>query len=272
MRKKNQLASWLMIIFLSILALTYLFPLLYMVFRSFLAGEPGTNGGAWNFSLESYRLVIFGGGFLRYTINSIVVLLVVCLANIVFSLMVGYAFARYEFPFRDFLFGVVLVTLMIPKQTLMVPILDLMVKIGLHDSLLAIILPFCVDSFNVFLFRQYIHSLPKDLEDAARTDGASELAILLKVVAPLSRPAIAIVVVNTAIITWNAFLFPLILIDSAAKRTLPVGLAMFTQGPYSTDWGALMAGSTISSLPIVILFLIFQREIIEGITAGALRE
>ena len=115
-------------------------------------------------------------------------------------------------------------------------------------------------------------NLPHDLEEAARVDGASEFGIMRHVIFPLCRPALAVVVINTSIITWNSFLYPLILTDSATKRTLPVGLAMFTQGPYATDWGALMAGAAVSSLPLIILFLIFQQEIIEGITAGALKD
>jgi len=257
---------------LLVLLLTYLYPLFYMIGRSFLAVAPITGGGGVTFSLEFYRLVLGGAGFFRYALNSLFVLVLVVVGNVVFSLTVGYAFARYRFPFKNLLFTGILITLMAPKQTLMVPMLDLMVRLGLNDSLWALILPFCVDSFNVFLMRQFIAGVPRELEEAARADGATEFQILMKVVFPICRPAIAVAVINTAIVNWNSFLFPLILTDSASNRTLPVGLAMFTQGPYSTDWGALMAGSTVSSIPIIILFWIFQREIIEGITSGALRE
>ncbi|MDD2624584.1 MAG: carbohydrate ABC transporter permease, partial [Candidatus Riflebacteria bacterium] len=178
----------------------------------------------------------------------------------------------YKFPFKKTLFALVLCTLMVPKQTLMVPLLDLIVKIGLHDSLWAIILPFCVDGFNVFLMKQYISALPRELEDAARADGASEISVLRHVVVPLSKPAFAVVVINTAILNWNSFLFPLIFIDTSAKRTLPVALSMLSQGPYATDWGVLMAGASVSSLPMILIFWFFQKEIIAGITGGALKE
>lgn len=257
---------------LAALSLSYLYPWLYMLMRSFLRHEPGMSDGAGLFTLDYYRIVLGNAGFLTFLFNSFFVLTVVLLANVVFSLMVGYAFARYSFRGRRILFWLVLATLMVPKQTLMIPLLDLMVRLGLHDTLWALILPFCVDGFNLFLMRQYILGLPSDLEDAARADGASEFGILWHVMLPLCRPAIAVLIINTAIVNWNSFLFPLILTDSASVRTLPVALAMFSQGPYSTDWGALMAGATVSSLPIIAVFWFFQKEIIEGITNGALKD
>ena len=272
MKHLNIWLGRLQMLAMGLLLLTYLYPLIYMIGRSVPNIEPNLGLASLRPTLDNYRIILGGSGFGWYVLNSCLVLVAVVVGNVLFSLMTAYAFARYRFPLRNLLFGVVLITLMIPKQTLMVPILDLMVRLGLHNTLWALILPFCVDSFNVFLLRQYIMNLPHDLEEAARVDGSSELGILRNVIFPLCRPALAVVVINTSIITWNSFLFPLILTDSAAKRTLPVGLAMFTQGPYATDWGALMAGATVSSLPLMILFLIFQKEIIAGITAGALKD
>ncbi|RCK78296.1 MAG: Maltose/maltodextrin ABC transporter, permease protein MalG [Candidatus Ozemobacter sibiricus] len=259
-----QAGAWLL------LAL-YLAPCWYMVGRSFLRIGPATGGG-WALTLDHYRAVLGGAGFLGFVWNSLLVLIGVVGANVVFALLSGYAFARYRFPGRSLLFTGLLTTLMVPKQILMIPILDLMVRCGLQDTLWALILPFAVDGFNVFLLRQFIVALPPDLEEAARADGASELQVLARVVFPLCRPALVVVVVNTAVVTWNAFLFPLILTDSEAARTLPIGLALLTQGPFATDWGALMAGSTISSLPLLLAFWFFQDEIIQGLTAGAFRE
>lgn len=261
--------------FLVLLAITYLYPLFYMVFRSVLAYEPGLikpDSIAAAFTLDHYRLVLGGAGFLTFTLNSVIVLVFVVIGNVVFPLMVAYAFARYSFPFKNILFTGILITLMVPRQTLMIPMLDLVVRLGIHNTLYALILPFCVDAFNVFLLRQYISSLPPDLEDSARVDGASELYILRHVMFPLCRPAIAVVIINTALVNWNSFLFPLILTNTVSTRTLPVGLTMFTQGPFATDWGALMAGSSVSSLPLIFVFWFFQKEIIAGITSGALKE
>lgn len=254
------------------MSITYLYPWGYMLVRSFLRHEPGLSDGKGLFTLEYYRLVLGNAGFPTYAWNSFAVLAAVLLANVIFSVMVGYAFSRYHFPFKKTLFWMVLATLMVPKQTLMIPLLDLMVKVGLQNTLWAIILPFCVDGFNLFLVKQYIDGLPRDLEEAARVDGCGEIGILRHVIFPLARPAIAVLVINTSIMTWNSFLFPLILTDTAEVRTLPVALAMFSQGPHATDWGALMAGATVSSLPIIAVFWLFQKEIIEGITSGALKE
>jgi multiple sugar transport system permease protein len=270
--KKLSFKSRAIFILLCVMSATYLYPWLYMLLRSFLRHEPGLSDGNGLFTLEYYKLVLGNAGFPTYTLNSFLVLAAVLVANIFFSVMVGYAFARYKFPFRRTMFWLVLATLMVPKQTLMIPLLDLMVTVGLQNTLWAIILPFCVDGFNLFLVKQYIEGLPRDLEEAARVDGYGEIGILWHVIFPLCRPAIAVLVINTSIMTWNSFLFPLILTDTASVRTLPVALAMFSQGPYATDWGALMAGATVSSLPIIAIFWIFQKEIIEGITSGALKE
>jgi multiple sugar transport system permease protein len=253
-------------------ALTYLFPLFYMFLRSFLDNSFPGHFGLDTFTLAHYRQVLGHSGFFRYFINSVVVLVPIVGANLIISVMVGFAFARFQFPAKNLLFGLVLATLMVPKQILMVPILEVITRLGIHNTFAALILPFCGDSFNIFLLRQYIRQIPPDMEDAARVDGAGELRILREVVFPMCRPALAVVIINTSIVTWNSFLFPLILTDSATMRTLPVGMAMFTQGPFSTDWGALMAGASVSSLPLILVFLVFQREIIEGIISGAVKE
>jgi multiple sugar transport system permease protein len=142
-------------------------------------------------------------------------------------------------------------------------------RLHLIDSYAALIAPFLVDAFNVFLMRGYIEQLPEDLEEAARVDGASEWRIFFSIVLPLARPALAVVGINTFLVNWNNFLYPLILTNSESMRTLPVGLALYAQGEHSVDWGHLMAGSAIATLPILAAFLVFQKHIIEGITAGA---
>ena len=259
-------------LFLAGLALIWLSPLFWMLWRSFFSLTLGDPTSGSQFTFDHYRLVLGDAGFPRFIFNSLLVLVIVVVGNLVSSVLTGYAFARYRFPLRNQLFALIMLMLMLPKQIIAVPILDVMIQLGLHDTLWALSLPFCVDSFNIFLMRQYLRRLPTDLEDASRIDGASELGILRHVIVPLCRPALALVAINTALVTWNAFLFPLILTDSASMRTLPVGLALLTQGPYATDWGTLMAGATVSSIPMLLLFLLFQREIIEGLTEGALRD
>jgi multiple sugar transport system permease protein len=146
-----------------------------------------------------------------------------------------------------------------------------MQRMGLIDSYWALTLPFLVDPFNIFLIRQYLLSIPTDCEEAARIDGAGEMFILFRVVFPMLTPVLAVVAIHTTLTNWNSFLFPFILTNSTSMRTLPVGLALLSQGAYSIDWGHLMAGAVLSALPVVVAFLIFQRRIIGGLTTGMTR-
>ena len=219
-------------------------------------------------SLRYYGEVWNSGPFDRYFINSLVVAAVVVAGNIVFCTMAGYAFARYRIRGGKLLFFLVLSTIMLPKQVILVPLYIEMQRLGLIDSYWALTLPFLVDPFNIFLIRQYLLGIPTDCEEAARIDGAGELFILFRVVFPMLTPVLAVVAIHTTLTNWNSFLFPFILTNSTSMRTLPVGLALLSQGAYSIDWGHLMAGAVLSALPVVVACLIFQRRIIGGLTTG----
>lgn len=264
---------WLIVIGLSLGLITMMLPLLWMIGTSLKAVGAGLGGLAdllpWPISLKNYRDILASGPFGRYFLNSAVVAIVVVAGNVLFSAMVGYAFARRRFVGKGLLWWGLLATLMVPKQVTMIPVYVLTAKFHLINTYVALIAPFLVDAFNVFLMRSYIEQLPHDLEEAARVDGASEWRIFFNVVFPLTRPALAVVGINTFLVNWNNFLYPLILTNSDAMRTLPVGLALYAQGENSVSWGHLMAGSCLSTLPILLVFVIFQRHIIEGITAGA---
>jgi len=222
-------------------------------------------------SLRYYGEVWRAGPFDRYFINSVVVAVAVLAGNILFCTMAGYAFARYRIRGGKLLFFLVLSTIMLPKQVILVPLYILMQRMGLIDTYGALTLPFLVDPFNIFLIRQYLLSIPTDCEEAARIDGAGEMAILFRVVFPMLTPVLAVVAIHTCLTNWNSFLFPFILTNSTSMRTLPVGLALLSQGAHSIDWGHLMAGAVISALPVVVAFLVFQRRIIGGLTAGMSR-
>ena len=222
-------------------------------------------------SLRYYRDVWRAGPFDRYFINSLVVVTVVLAGNIVFCAMAGYAFARFHIRGGKLLFFLVISTIMLPKQVILVPMYILMQRLGLIDTYWALTLPFLVDPFNIFLIRQYLNSVPTDCEEAARIDGASELTILFRVVMPMLRPALAVVAIHTCLINWNSFLFPFIMTNSTSMRTLPVGLALLSQGAHSIDWGHLMAGAVISAVPVIAAFMVFQRQIVSGLTSGMTR-
>jgi multiple sugar transport system permease protein len=222
-------------------------------------------------SLRNYGEVWRAGPFDRYFINSVIVAAAVVAGNLVFCAMAGYAFARYRIRGGKLLFLLVLSTIMLPKQVILVPLYILMQRMGLIDSYWALTLPFLVDPFNIFLIRQYLLGIPTDCEEAARIDGAGELRILFRIVFPMLTPVLAVVAIHTCLTNWNSFLFPFILTNSTSMRTLPVGLALLSQGAHSIDWGHLMAGAVISALPVVAAFLVFQRRIIGGLTTGMSR-
>lgn len=221
-------------------------------------------------TLKNYIEVWSYGPFPRFFFNSLFVAGMITFGNIIFCLMVGYAFARKTFRFKNVLFLSVIMTLMIPVHILIVPLFLIIKNLGWYDTYFALIVPWLVSPLGVFLMRQYIQSLPKDLENQARIDGAGEFRILFQIVAPLCKPALAVLAIQVFLVNWNSFLFPFILTSSEKMRTLPVALALF-QGYQTIDWPHLLAASSLSALPVIIVFLFFQRQIISGLTAGAIK-
>ncbi|MBI4227964.1 MAG: carbohydrate ABC transporter permease [Candidatus Omnitrophica bacterium] len=219
-------------------------------------------------TLSNYYDVMVSGPFGRYFFNSLVIALVITGANLLLSSMVGYAFARREFPGKRTMFLLILGSIMIPPQVMMVPIFILMKHLNWLNTYWALIVPSLTLPFNIFMMRQYITKLPLAIEDAARIDGASDLQIFFKVILPLSKPALAVVGINTFMGAWNTFLYPFLLTKTAEMRTLPVGLALY-KSLQGVDWVHLMAGSSITAIPVIILFLCFQRYIIAGLTSGS---
>jgi multiple sugar transport system permease protein len=163
----------------------------------------------------------------------------------------------------------IVATLMLPKQVLMIPLYLVIARLHMLDTYSALILPFAVDAFSIFLVRQYVQGLPLEIEEAARVDGASDWIIFVRIVLPLMRPVLAVVAIQSFLANWNSFLYPLILVDSDRLRTLPVGLALLSQSEHSVDWGLLMAGSALASLPVLSVFVAFQRHILSGVLAGS---
>ena len=215
--------------------------------------------------------VLVSGFFGRYFLNSVLITVIVVLGNLLFASMVGYAFARKTFPGKEFLFILVLGSIMIPPQVFLVPIFILMKNIHWLNTYWALTVPSLVIPFNVFFMRQYISALPISLEDAARIDGAGDLQIFFRIVLPLSKPALAVVGINTFIGSWNTFLYPFLLTNTPQMRTLPVGLALY-KNLQGVDWVHLLAGSSLTALPVILIFLLFQRHIIAGILAPSGRK
>ena len=212
------------------------------------------------------------GNFSTYFGNSIEVVIPAVLGILVCSLLGAYAFARRNFRGKRLLFVVFLVGLTVPLDILVVPLFYEMRDLGLLDSLWALILPQIAIGlpFGLLLLRSFIEDLPEEVFQAAELDGCSGFKTLIHIVVPLTRPALITLVVFNFMWTWNQFLLPIVMIQSDGARTLPVGLNYF-QGRYSTDVPLLMAGATIAFLPVVLVYVVFQRQFIRGITVGAVK-
>lgn len=262
-------------VMLTIVALGMIAPMAWMVVTSLRANpeQYGTLseilGAATTF--DNYADAWRSDNFLRYFLNSLLVATVVTAGNVVFCLWAGYAFARRRFKGRAVLFATILGVLVVPQQVIMIPLYRLMAELGWINTYWALIVPWLVTPFGIFLVRQYVESMPSEIEDAARIDGAGEWYIMFRVVMPLARPVLTVLAIYTFLSNWNSFLFPFLFTNDEAHRTLPVGLAFYL-GKQSIDWGHLMAGASIAALPILGLFVVFQKRIIEGLTAGALKE
>ncbi len=265
-------AAW-RILFLGPLLAAMLFPFLWMarVSLSPTAGASLAEAFSGGVSLEHYRSLMEVAALPRYVFNSALVSAVLVLLNVATAALVGYVLARRRVPGERFWTLGIVATLMIPKQVLMIPLYLVMARLHLLDSYAALILPFAVDAFSIFMVRQYVTGLPLELEEAARVDGASDWTVFRRVILPLMKPVLAVVAIQSFLTQWNSFLFPLIFVDSDNLRTLPVGLALLSQTEHSVDWGLLMAGSTLASIPVLAVFVAFQRHILSGLLAGAER-
>lgn len=222
---------------------------------------------------ENFARVFEAFPFLKYARNSLFVTVTVTVFQTLTSAMAAYAFSRLRFPGRERLFLLYLGTLMVPSVVTLIPSYILMTErfLGWVDTYKALIIPASLGgAFNTFLIRQFLLSLPADLEDAARIDGASPLQIFWKLVLPLSKPVLAIVSVFTFMNSWNSFLWPLLMIKDQDNLVLTVGLAAM-QGRWGTRWPELMAGTLMSILPILVLLILFQRYFEEGITFTVLK-
>jgi len=251
------------------------FPLVWMIVISLRERTPDLSAFlpllTGPFTLANYADVLELNSFGVYLVNSIVVGAAVTVGNLMFCSMVGFALARRRMPARGFFAMTVIATLMIPPQVVMIPLYRLMVAFGWIDTYWALILPNVVTPFGVFLMRQYISNLPREVEEAARIDGAGDWRVLMQVIVPLSKPILTVLAVFTFLTNWNTFLYPFLFTNSDTMKTLPVGLASY-MGNQSIDWGHLMAGASISALPVILLFVAFQKQIIQGMTAGAVKE
>jgi multiple sugar transport system permease protein len=237
-------------------------------------GEIVANPSVWlprSPTLGNFEQLLSKQNFALYFFNSTLVAVTCVGGNLLFSSMAGYAFAKLEFAGKRLLFGLVLTMLIIPGVTTFVPLFVLVSNLGLSNSYLGLILPFVVTPLGVFLMRQFINDIPDSLVEAARLDGAGDARIFLGVIVPLCRPPLATLAILTFLAQWNNFLWPLVIAQTEDHYTLPVALALFSVGANGTNYGLLLAGAVTVVTPIVLLFLVLQKQFIQGIANTGLK-
>jgi multiple sugar transport system permease protein len=223
-------------------------------------------------TLENYSTILFSGNyrFPQWFLNSAIIAVCTTTSVLFFDSLLGYTLSKFNFPGKKIIFLLIISTLMIPTEMLVIPWYAMSRAMKWGNTYWGIMFPGMISAFGVFLMRQFMTSIPNDLLDAARIDGMGELNIFLKIALPLVTPALATLAIFNFIGNWNAFLWPLIVSSKPRMYTLPVGLANFS-GEAGSDWHLIMTGATISMIPLIVIFIIFQRQIVRGIAMTGLK-
>ncbi|MFZ5852817.1 MAG: carbohydrate ABC transporter permease [Actinomycetota bacterium] len=250
-------------------------PFLWMLLSSFKTeGEVRLVPPTWwpqAPTLQNYRELFARLDFPTYFLNSVLVAALVTAGNLVFCSAMGYALAKLRFPGRGLLFSVVLGTVMVPGMVTFVPLFVLVSNLGLVNTYAGLVLPFLAGAFGVFFMRQFMLSIPDELIESARVDGAGELRIFTRIVLPLCGPALATLGILTFLASWNNFLWPLVVATTEDKYTLPVALALYSVGQNQTRYGLLLAGSVVVILPVLLVFTLLQRHFVRGVASTGLK-
>jgi len=257
-------------------ALLTMLPFLWVITGSLRSlDEIRADPGAWlphHVTLDNFVRLFRTEGFARFLTNSIVVAGIVVIGNIVAASAAGYALAKFDFAGKRIAFGAVMAAMMVPFSTVFVTQFVITVDLGLADTLTGIALPSVALPLSVFIMRQYAMSIPDELIEAARIDGAGEFRIFFRVFLPLAGPAVATITIMSFLNAWNNFIWPLIVAQSTSSYTLPVGLAATSQAAsHVTDYGLMLAGAIVVMLPVLVLFLFLQRYFVQGIAGTGMR-
>ena len=271
-RFREQILPRIVLVGMSIL---FLAPLYWMLIsalktnRELATFPPGLIPHSWVFGnfIDAINFIPFA----LYAFNSFIITLGVTIGSVLSNTLVAYGFSRIRWPGREPLFYVCMATLFLPFPVLIVGLFDIFAGLGWVDTYLPIIVPaFFANPFYIFLMRQFMLTIPRELSDAARVDGANELQVFWRVILPLTRPAVVVVAIFAAVAAWNEFLLPLLYLQSEEKYTLAIGLAFF-RSTHDVAFNLLMAASTLVVLPVVIVFVLAQRFFVEGITVGGVK-
>lgn len=261
--------------FLLIMSVLFVFPLYWM-----LTGSFKTQVAIWaippqwfpsQFRLLNYEHIFTTTPALKWLFNSVFTSLATVVFVVIFSAMAGYAYAKKRFPGDKILFMVVIATMMMPTQVTLVPLYIVCRQLGLVNSYLGVILPAIAFPFGVFIVRQFAKSIPDELIESARIDGAGEIRLFGAIVLPLLLPALGALSIFAFMHTWNDYLWQLIILQSKEKLTLPLGISTITYSENNTNYGYAMAGASVAAVPMIIFFLLLQRSFIKGITLGSVK-
>jgi multiple sugar transport system permease protein len=223
-----------------------------------------------DFTFQNYIRLFSTTPVVRWLFNTFIIAATITVFHLLFDSMAGYAFAKRQFPGKNVLFWLVLSTLTVPAQVTLIPVFFLLKNLNLLDSYPGVILPGFADVFGVFLMKQYIQTLPNELESAGRVDGASEWQIYRHIILPLCAPALAVLAIFTFQRYWNGFILPLVVLRDSFKYPIQVGLATL-QGEFNTDYGMLMTGAAVAAVPMMLVFFAFQRYFVQGIRIGGVK-
>lgn len=276
--RKNKLGTYISFAILMVFCIILLSPFLFMLISSFKPGQELFRYGL-NLriqldimNLKNYKLLFLEDPrFLQWFKSSLIITSIQTILSLFLSAMVGYGLAVYRFKGKWLIFFMVLMIMMVPIEILLLPLYKLMVSLKLVDTYIGVILPYAVSPFAVFFFRQYIVGIPKEFIEAARLDGYGEFRIFFKIIIPLIKPAIGAMTILISMLSWNNFIWPLIVLRSTENLTLPVGLVSLIT-PYGNNYDLLMPGAVMSVIPVAIIFLLNQRVFIEGLTTGGVKE
>ncbi len=261
-------------VFVAAFGLVMALPFYYMVITSFKTLEDVTQVPISltlkNPTIKPYQDLLDAMSYGRFMLNSFIVAITTTAGTLFFCSLAGYAFAKHQFRFKNFCFMFLLSTMLIPGSVLLVPGFLLMRDFGFLNTFWPLILPGLTGAFGIFLARQFIHEIPDDFIDAARIDGASDFRIYWQIIVPLSKPLLATLAILTFLYNWNNFISPLIYIFDESKFTLPLGLSLL-QGRYTNWENVQMAGAALAIIPVLVLFFIFQKQIVRSLSTSGLK-
>jgi arabinosaccharide transport system permease protein len=274
---QNGIFTGLSMLFIMLLCALVIFPFIIFLIASFRPGQDLLRNGLSlgidpeRMSFNNYRFLFSGEHkYFLWFKNSVVLAVIQVTLTLLVCYLVAYGLSMYQFKLRNPLFFLVIATMMVPFEILMLPLYVEVINLGLINTMAGVVLPGLCAAGTIFFFRQYMLSLPRELLDAGRIDGANEYRICFTIMLPLVKPAFAAMGILSAMGSWNNMLWPLLVYRDAAKFTLPIGLNTLLT-PYGNDYDLLIAGSVFSVLPIVVLFFLFQRYFVDGMTLGAIK-